>query len=249
MSWLRALAVAEFDVDVGQTIAAVYPPGSLSDGELKKLAYLSLPDSNTAQLSDVTYSFRLRCDTMPLWAAAPGQHDYELGVAYFRQRADTTVRRGFVQQSLVALSHHPFLALWKQVVRVVGGAFFAAVAAAAGAREVGDASDGDARPPHSRDVAAAAHVLEAAFHEASRWPSPVSGVEYVLPLLGSRLPFTVPWLGMHGHGLPRSRHVSRTATAVASRCYGRQCGCGGVSRRRQPHQCSRWGWQSARWER
>lgn len=94
---VRAVAVVTFDVDAGQTPLFSHPPGALSLHELKSIAYLALPDSNTSVLQDLVYCFRVRSDSLPLFASTPLNHAYSFGAALFRQRRDAAVRRGFVQ--------------------------------------------------------------------------------------------------------------------------------------------------------
>ena len=57
--FIRAIAVCDFDVDVGQVTRACFPADALTAVEKAKLAYLALPDSNT-HTPDVVYTFRLR---------------------------------------------------------------------------------------------------------------------------------------------------------------------------------------------
>jgi hypothetical protein len=176
------MAVVDFDVDVGQVCSAVHPPEALSEDERTKIAYLALPDSNTSTLADVVYCFRLRSDAVPLFASSALGHRYSYGCAYFRQQRDPSSRRGFRQKSVVVVSDTPYVGLLKQVASTLGPLYFQTAQA-------------------MENGAPALHVLEAAFAEIGRWPRPVPGVQLYLPLLGSHLEFSVPWVGLHSYRL------------------------------------------------
>jgi len=177
--YVSCFAVVEFDVDVGQTTRTVFPPGALTDTERTKVAYLSLPDSNTSVLyHDLVYTFRIRRDTLPLFNASALDHEYSFGTVLFRQQRDAGVRRGFVQRSVVAISDRPYIGLLKAVVKLAGGSFFEQEEAAPG----GGLS-----------------ALQEAFSEICAWPAPASGSSLLLPLLGHMLEFDVPWTALHGY--------------------------------------------------
>jgi hypothetical protein len=97
---IEALLVVDFDVDVGQVVTQLHPAGALSAAEARRIAMLALPDSQAsgpAAGGDLLYTFRLRRDDVPLFAASALTHDFAFGAALFRQRRDAAVRRGFVQ--------------------------------------------------------------------------------------------------------------------------------------------------------
>jgi len=189
------VAVVTFDVDSGQTPVYSYPAGGLTEAELKAIAYLALPDSNTSVLQDLVYAFRVRSDSLPLFASTPLHHAYTYGAAFFRQRRDAAVRRGYVQTSVVALSPAPFTALLKSVARMLGRAYFDMEAGGGG----GEAA------------------LAAGWEDVRRWPPLVSGATLDLPLLGGLLSFTVPWVGLDAYRprQPRAAVADAAAAAVA----------------------------------
>lgn len=46
------------------------------------------------------------------------------GYVFFRQKKDSSIRRGYFQKSLVLLSQHPFVGLFSRIVSILGPAFF-----------------------------------------------------------------------------------------------------------------------------
>ena len=122
--YIRAIAMCEFDADVGQVLRTCVPEGALTEEEGRKLAWLSLPDANASWSADAVYCFRLRTDALPLLSASALDHAFLFGFALFQQIRDPSVRRGFRQQSLVVVSEVPYVALLKHVARLVGLRYF-----------------------------------------------------------------------------------------------------------------------------
>lgn len=60
--WVHSILVVTFDIEMGQSIEAVYPAGNhakLSPNDKTNICYLSFPDSNSGVLGDTQYHFRL----------------------------------------------------------------------------------------------------------------------------------------------------------------------------------------------
>ncbi|GAB5368526.1 hypothetical protein AAMO2058_001326700 [Amorphochlora amoebiformis] len=85
---------------------------------------------------------------------------------FFRQKKDNSIRRGYLQKSLVVVSPFPFADLFQKLVLVLGKTYFS----------VGESS------------------IEAACQNIAQWPRPKAGLQVSLPFLGDVLPFRVPTL-------------------------------------------------------
>lgn len=86
------------------------------------------------------------------------------GYVFFRQKKDSSIRRGYFQKSLVLLSQHPFVGLFSRIVSILGPAFF------------------DTGQP----------MLEAACMNIVQWAYPEEGKILDLPFLGRLLQVELP---------------------------------------------------------
>lgn len=213
-TYIEALLVCDFDVDIGQKTSFCWPPGSLTATEQRRVAQLALPDSSVHGSSDLLYTFRLRRDTLPLFAASALTHDYAFGASLFRQRRDSAVKRGVAQRSVVLISRTPYVNLLKAVARLVGSRFFEAEVRAAQAVAPGGSGPLAPSPPL---LAPAIDVLRAAHTEVSSWPSPRAGATVRLRLFGCALDFDVPYTSVRGYApvLARGGGIAHTADGVA----------------------------------
>lgn len=135
-NWIHSLCVVTFDIELGQAIELIFPEETkLSDREKSNICYLSFPDSNSGCMGDTQYFFRTRCSSVKL----PDYHDeyngkclpslesnesYLYGFVYFRQIKDRAARRGYLQKSLVLLTHLPFISFFKSLVSLIANEFF-----------------------------------------------------------------------------------------------------------------------------
>lgn len=64
--WVHSILVVTFDIEMGQSIEAVYPTGShaakLSAADKTNICYMAFPDSNSGVLGDTQYHFRFKQD-------------------------------------------------------------------------------------------------------------------------------------------------------------------------------------------
>lgn len=213
-TYIEALLVCDFDVDIGQKTSFCWPPGSLTATEQRRVAQLALPDSSVHGSGDLLYTFRLRRDTLPLFAASALTHDYAFGASLFRQRRDPAVKRGVAQRSVVLISRTPYVNLLKAVVRLVGSRFFDAEARAVQAAPPASGGALASSPPL---LAPAADVLRAAHTEISSWPAARAGATVRLRLFGCALDFDVPYTSVRGYApvLARGGGIAHTADGVA----------------------------------
>ncbi|KAG0313567.1 Protein dennd6a [Dissophora globulifera] len=139
-------------------IESVYPPSEFTPDESKNICFSSFPDSNTFDVGDTVFNFRIRSATAGRAATGPTTDaGFLYGYVFFRQKQDPSIRRGYFQKSVVLLSQHPFIGLFSKLVSVLGPAYF----------EVG-------KP-----------MLESAFHNIATWRPPVTDSLMELPFMGT----------------------------------------------------------------
>ncbi|XP_077450372.1 protein DENND6B [Stigmatopora argus] len=178
-SWLECVCVVTFDLELGQAIELVYPPGvKLTEKEKSSLCYLSFPDSYSGCIGDTCFSFRMRQSVGRRRRRRPTDEAYDrdapaalqmeashfYGYVYFRQVKDASVKRGYFQKSLVILSRLPFVRLFHAVLSAIAPNFFA-----------------EAEP-----------CLQTACRQIDGWPSPAAGLIADLPLMGAVLRVRIP---------------------------------------------------------
>ncbi|XP_077308145.1 protein DENND6A [Lithobates pipiens] len=178
-AWLHCICVVGFDLELGQTVEALYPPhAKLTDKEKTSICYLSFPDSNSGCLGDTQFCFRFRqsmgrksslhcvLDQMdrdsPVYLKKDPSCFY--GYVYFRQVRDKTLKRGYFQKSLVLISKLPYINFFNTVVKQIAPEYF-------------ERSD---------------PCLEAACSDIDRWPPPVPGKTLHLPIMGLVIKVRIP---------------------------------------------------------
>ncbi|EQC41650.1 hypothetical protein SDRG_01608 [Saprolegnia diclina VS20] len=113
-----AIASVVFDIDVGQTLEAMYPQtASLTTSAQKSIAYLALPHSNRHDEGDTQFAFRCRSED-------ESTSSFLYGFVLFRQRKDAAKTRGYFQKAIVIVTQTPFVGLYERVLRVVGPLYF-----------------------------------------------------------------------------------------------------------------------------
>ncbi|KAF9114598.1 Protein dennd6a [Mortierella sp. AM989] len=103
------------------TIESVYPPSDFTPEESKNICFSSFPDSNTFDVGDTVFNFRIRSATAGRAATGKSSLHSANGVL---QKQDPSIRRGYFQKSVVLLSQHPFIGLFSKLVSVLGPAYF-----------------------------------------------------------------------------------------------------------------------------
>jgi hypothetical protein len=122
--WVTALAVVDFDVDVGHVLRDVSPsPRVLSEADTATLCFAAMPDSSSGSgLGDDCFAFRfLRAGAPPLW-----------GFSLFRSARDSSCKRGVSQMAVVLLTPLPLFRLFRRAVALVAESYFAAAPAGGG---------------------------------------------------------------------------------------------------------------------
>lgn len=167
--WLTCFCVVKFDIEIGQTLEYTYPPMNFTDEEVTNICFMSFPDSNSIT-GDTMYSFRTRYSRGGIFL-----HGY----VFFRQIKDPSIARGYLQKSVVLMSPHPYVGLYKKVMSVVGPIFF----------DCGQT------------------LLEATYQNIACWPPPTPGRTFELPILGSTLTYHVPFSSSTPHIIDPSTRV------------------------------------------
>ncbi|GBP54413.1 Protein DENND6B [Eumeta japonica] len=173
--WLHCICVVTFDLELGQAMESVYPPGiQLTDQEKCNICYLAFPDSNSGCMGDTQFHVRLRSRT-PLTtrqkeynedsvATLRADSTHYWGFVYFRQVKEPSLPRGYFQKSIILLTRLPFINLFYKIVQLIA-------------------------PKHFEDGESS---LEATCHDINRWPALAAGQNVVLPLLGTVFKSYIP---------------------------------------------------------
>jgi hypothetical protein len=60
-NWMLCFCVINFDLELGQAMDLMYPPSELTDDEKKNICFSAFPDSNSFDVGDTVFNFRIRC--------------------------------------------------------------------------------------------------------------------------------------------------------------------------------------------
>lgn len=172
--WLKCFCIVDFDLEYGQKLDRTVPDVAFSQEEISNMCFLSFPDSNTGLSSeDTIFTYRVRTTTAEASVTAEEldfdssvhwDSSYFYGFVFFRQQRDTSLDRGYLQKSVVIVTRHAFVGLFKKLAALVGPLYF----------------------EHGIEA------LQSTFKNIAAWPEPRAGQSYELPVLGSVLRFHVP---------------------------------------------------------
>ncbi|KAB5595770.1 Polarity axis stabilization protein [Ceratobasidium theobromae] len=164
--WVASIAVVDFDLDVGPVVAKLYPNIRLDAPDRENIAFSSFPDTTLFDTGTQTHSFKIRLSN-PLRSVAENsvrEYDTLYGYASFMQRKDPSSKRGYLQRSVVILTHLPWVGLFDRAIGIFGSLFF---------------THGNA-------------MLQSACLNISNWPDPTLGSVLELGLLGSVITAEIP---------------------------------------------------------
>jgi hypothetical protein len=69
-NWAVCFCVVNFDLEMGQAMEFMYPSTiELSEEERRNICFSAFPDSNTFDVGDMVYNFRIRCSSAALVAS------------------------------------------------------------------------------------------------------------------------------------------------------------------------------------
>jgi len=128
-SWIDCLCVVNFDLEFGQKLVYSFPEElQYSKEEVDNICFLAFPDSNSNLCRDVIYCFRCLKTRK---TSATSQREQKIqnqcffyGFVFFRQEKDSSIPRGYLQKSVVLLSKHPYFALFKKMLLLIGPLYF-----------------------------------------------------------------------------------------------------------------------------
>ncbi|KAG8879324.1 hypothetical protein FRB98_005720 [Tulasnella sp. 332] len=172
--WIIGVAIVNFDLDVGPMVERIYPEVLMTSGVKENIAFSSFPDASLFETGVQCHSFRIR-DTVSADAraslsrpssagASPPLDGFLYGYALFLQKRDVLSKRGYIQRSVVILSHFAYPSLFTATVAKLGAFYF------------------------SHGVT----MLETACYNIASWPDPTPGSALVLGFLGDVMNVEIP---------------------------------------------------------
>eukprot|EP01114_Cavostelium_apophysatum_P000675 TRINITY_DN10617_c0_g1_i1.p1 TRINITY_DN10617_c0_g1~~TRINITY_DN10617_c0_g1_i1.p1 ORF type:complete len:256 (-),score=18.37 TRINITY_DN10617_c0_g1_i1:682-1449(-) len=178
--WIMCFCVVTFDLEIGQKLEFSFPEKQFdfTDSEITNICFSSFPDSNSNLSGDTVFTFRHKKSRKD----SP-KPTFVYGHVFFRQEKDASIHRGYLQKSVVLISRHPYIALFKTCIQLIGPLFF----------EYGTP------------------LLEACYQNTATWPNPVPGQTHELPLLGNILSFHLPFTSSPHIIDPKRRHIISAA--------------------------------------
>ncbi|CAG8611786.1 16994_t:CDS:2, partial [Dentiscutata heterogama] len=97
-NWMVCFCVVNFDLELGQAMDSMYPPSELGEEEKKSVCFSAFPDSNSFDVGETVFNFRIRCSKSGLAASGPtADAGFLYGYVFFRQKKDPRIKRGYFQ--------------------------------------------------------------------------------------------------------------------------------------------------------
>ncbi|KAG9096025.1 hypothetical protein FS749_009233 [Ceratobasidium sp. UAMH 11750] len=164
--WILSVAVIDFDLDIGPVVAKLYPNIKLDAPDRENIAFSSFPDTTLFDTGTQTHSFKIRLSQPLSSLSSDSISNVSVlhGYACFMQRRDPTSKRGYLQRSVVLLTHLPYIGLFDRAIRLFGPMFF---------------THGNA-------------MLQSGSLNICNWPDPTPGCTLELGLLGSVITTEIP---------------------------------------------------------
>ncbi|KAH7341891.1 hypothetical protein B0J17DRAFT_648460 [Rhizoctonia solani] len=164
--WVLSVAVVDFDLDIGPVVAKLYPGIKLDAPDRENIAFSSFPDTTLFDTGTQTHSFKIRLSQAIRVVSGESTREHEVlyGYASFMQRKDPTSKRGYLQRSVVFLTHLPWVGLFDKAISIFGPMFFT----------------------HGNTM------LQSGCLNICNWPDPVVGSSLELGLLGSVIMAEIP---------------------------------------------------------
>ncbi|QRV74955.1 polarity axis stabilization protein [Ceratobasidium sp. AG-Ba] len=164
--WVVSVAVVDFDLDIGPVVAKLYPSIKLSAPDRENIAFSSFPDTTLFDTGTQTHSFKIRLSQTLSIVSKDSVRDIGViyGYACFMQRKDPTSKRGYLQRSIVFLTHLPYIGIFDRAINLFGPMFF---------------THGNA-------------MLQSGCLNVCSWPDPTPGCTLELGLLGSVITAELP---------------------------------------------------------
>eukprot|EP00796_Vickermania_ingenoplastis_P005137 gene5137-3688_t len=215
--WVECLLSIRFDIEEGPIVEHVTPPYALTPENQRGVVAAAFPDTNFECEYNFIYFFTMRdlisypeknavCSRE---AREKSDHPHPTrgteasklyGCAYYRQKRDRSVPRGYVQQVIVLLSRLPYHVLHELILRVVVPRFSQCCAISPDLVPVPCSSTLAPMPTQfftvdtsfNKDHYTQEVILNRAMNEIRRWPAPHPSMQYELTLLNQTLEFITP---------------------------------------------------------
>ncbi|KIO21720.1 hypothetical protein M407DRAFT_217683 [Tulasnella calospora MUT 4182] len=167
--WILAVAVVNFDLDVGPVVERLYPDVLMTPTVRENIAFSSFPDGSLFETGVQCHSFRIRDTVAPTTQSTSTitqrQSDgFLYGYSLFLQKRDPNIKRGYLQRSITMISHLPFPSLFAAAIAKLGAFYF------------------------SHGIT----MLETACSNIASWPDPIQGKALELGFLGSVMQVEIP---------------------------------------------------------
>ncbi|EJD39035.1 DUF1630-domain-containing protein [Auricularia subglabra TFB-10046 SS5] len=162
--WILCIAIVNFDIDTGPVVDQLYPSATLDASLKENIAFSSFPDASAVESTSELHSFRIRHTTGTALDHTPLQDGFIYGFAYFLQRRDPSLKRGFLQRSVVILTHLPYPSLFTLTVSRLAPLYF----------------------EHGTTM------LETACHNIANWPAPTPGATIEVGFIGGVHTVAIP---------------------------------------------------------
>ncbi|KAI9293083.1 DUF1630-domain-containing protein [Neoconidiobolus thromboides FSU 785] len=189
-NWIHCFCEVRFDLENGQAVDRIYPEYKLSKEELKTIAFSAFPDVRVFDTGDMVYQFRVRKsnnntngnnkikkDKDEDKNLIENDAEFYTAYAYFRQRKDSRVHRGYYQKSIVLLTSLPMsstVGLFTHLITIIGSLYH-------DYDYLGDEIDSTSQV-----------FLESAMQDLSRWPNPIYSTTLEVPFAGVVLQIEMP---------------------------------------------------------
>ncbi|KAJ3427034.1 arf3-interacting protein [Anaeramoeba flamelloides] len=111
-----SISIAEFDIDIGNTLTKRFPDFKFEKYNYQSLANLVIPDGAHIHKSDHTYLV-LDCAGEKGFPSETCEESYVFGIGIFVCIHDETVRRGAKQSSILLLSKLPYFPLYLPLLK------------------------------------------------------------------------------------------------------------------------------------
>ena len=108
-NWIEAILTVQFDLEEGQVVESCYPAQLYPENLLKLIGYFSFPDSYVlTNEGDLFYCYQLKFEKEPIYC-------YSL----FTQKKDSSNARGYFQKSIVVVSKHRLVKIFRIILNEI----------------------------------------------------------------------------------------------------------------------------------
>lgn len=210
-AWVICFVSIRFDLDVGPVVEHIVPSNALTSEGKNSITKIAFPDCNPECAHDIIFFFHMKdCtitsehifsyETHLMSSSGIKRIGNIYGATYYRQKKDSSVPRGYVQEAIVLLSRLPYMAIHELILRVVVPRFCQCCCLSPDIEKVPVLSVLSPIPTTFFEIDSSFNpsqytqkdILERAVEEIENWPSPHPHVQYNLTLLNQPFIFISP---------------------------------------------------------